>query len=462
MNRVTNRTWLMAVFILVLVGGMVFFLGDYWMNADRWVASPGSAHVYNNTNLGCGTVVDRSGNVLLDIRTERSYSDNSTTRKSTLHWLGDRKGFIHAAAVSNYAGSMVGFDRINGIYNSGSDGGVAELTLSAKAQNAAYEAMNGRKGTVAVYNYKTGQILCAVTTPTFDPDNVPDIEGDTSGTWEGVYLNRFTQSTYVPGSIFKVVTTAAALDGVPGIFDESFLCTGRIEYGEGENVATVTCEKAHGTMDLKSALANSCNCAFAQISERIGRANMEKYVEQLQVTEPVKFDGVTTARGNYNIEGAGAASFAWSCIGQHSNTINPARFMTFMGTIAGGGQAAEPYLMEQVTCGEETTYQAKTKLTDRIMSREVAETLKSYLRSNVKNVYGDWKFPGGIKVCGKSGTSQLGGGATSNAMFAGFVDEERYPLAFICVVENGGYGSTACIPVLSAVLSACMAVMDSP
>ena len=450
----------MALFILVLVGGMVFFLGDYWMNADQWIASPGSPHVYNNTNLGCGTVVDRSGNVLLDISTQRTYSDNATTRKSTLHWLGDRKGFISAAAVSHYAGSMVGFDRLNGIYDSGSDGGVAKLTLSAKVQNAAYEAMAGRKGTVAVYNYKTGQILCAVTTPTFDPDNVPDIEGDTSGTWEGVYLNRFTQSTYVPGSIFKVVTTAAALDGVPGIFDESFLCTGRIEYGEGENVATVTCETAHGTVDLKSALARSCNCAFAQISQLIGREKMQSYVDKLQVTEPLKFDGVTTARGNYNIEGAGAASFAWSCIGQHSDTINPARFMTFMGTIAGGGQAAEPYIMEKVTSGEEVTYQAKASQTERIMSREVAETLKAYLRSNVKNVYGDWKFPA-INICGKSGTSQLGGGERSNAMFAGFADSERYPLAFICVVENGGYGSSACIPVLSAVLSACMAVMDA-
>ena len=460
MNRVTNRTWLMALFILVLVGGMVFFLGDYWLNADQWVASPGSPHVYNNTNLGCGTVVDRSGNVLLDIGTERSYSADATTRKSTLHWLGDRKGFISASAVSNYAGSMVGFDRINGIYNSGEDGGEAELTLSARVQNAAYEAMNGRKGTVAVYNYKTGEILCAVTTPTFDPDNVPDIEGDTSGAYEGVYLNRFTQSTYIPGSIFKVVTTAAALDCVPDIYDQTFTCTGRIEYGEGENIATVTCENAHGTLDLRSALANSCNCAYAQIAELIGRSNMEKYVKQFQVMEPLEFDGVTTARGNYNIEGAGAASFAWSCIGQHSDTVNPARYMAFMGAIASGGQGAEPYIVEQVTCGEEVTYEASTQKSDRIMTREVAETLKAYLRSNVKNIYGDWRFPG-VNVCGKSGTSQLGGGETSNAMFAGFVDEEKYPLAFICVVENGGYGSTACIPVLSQVLSACINVMDA-
>ena len=460
MNRVTKRTWLMGLFILVLVGGMCFFLGEYWMESSQWIAAPGSPHVYNSRNLGIGTVSDRNGIVLLDIGTERSYAESTVTRKSTLHWLGDRDGFISAAAVSHYAGAMVGFDRINGIYSSEGVGGAAELTLSERIQNVALEAMNGRKGTVAVYNYKTGEILCALTTPTFDPDNAPQIGEDASEEWEGVYLNRFTQSTYVPGSIYKVVTTAAALDCVEGIEEMTFRCTGRVEYGSGDNVATVTCETAHGELDLKGALAQSCNCSFAQIAQLVGRENMENYVRQFQVTEPVTFDGVTTARGNYNIEGAGAASFAWSCIGQHSNTINPARFMTFMGAIAGGGEAANPYLVARVTCGEEETYRARTTSTGRIMDADIAETLRDYMRSNVRYTYGDDRFYG-MKVCGKSGTSQLGGGERSNAMFAGFSAEENYPLAFVCVVENGGYGASTCIPILSRILTECRAVMDA-
>lgn len=460
MKRVTNRTWLMGLFVLVLTGGMLFFLADYCMNADRWIASPGSPHVYSSNNIGIGTITDRNGAVLLDMSDGRNYADNASTRKSTLHWLGDREGNISAGAVSHYAGYMVGFDRINGIYNAGGAAGSAELTLSERVQNVALEAMGNRKGTVAVYNYKTGEIICALTTPNYDPDNVPDIAWDTSGAYEGVYLNRFTQSSYIPGSIYKVVTTAAALDCVQGIQDMTFQCTGKMEYGEGDDIATVTCEGVHGYQDLKSAFANSCNCSFAQIAELVGRKNMQKYVEAFQVTQPLQFDGVTTARGNYNITGAGSASFAWSCIGQHTNTINPARFMAFMGAIAGGGQGVQPYLVSSVACGGETTYEAKPEKSERIMSREVAETMKAYMRSNVKNVYGDWRFPG-INVCGKSGTSQLGGGETANAMFAGFVDEERYPLAFICVVENGGYGAGTCIPILSSILSACIAVMDA-
>src|SRR5699024_10661410 len=120
---------------------------------------------------------------------------------------------------------------------------------------------------------------------------------------------------------------------------------------------------------------------------------------------------------------------------------------------------AMPYLMEQVTNGGQVTYQAKTQCSDRIMSEETAATVRQYMRNNVQAVYGDGNFPG-LSVCAKSGTSQLGGSAVSNAMFAGFVENEEYPLAFIVVVENGGYGSHTCVPILSKVLSACKAVMD--
>lgn len=446
----------MGLFLLILLGGLLFFVWEYATEAEDWVSFSGSPHLYNSSNIGCGTITDRSGNVLLDISQGRTYSENGNTRKSTLHWLGDRKGYISASTVSTYAASMVGYDRINGVYNASGEGGNARLTLSEKVQNAALEAMGNRKGTVGVYNYKTGEILCALTTPTYDPENEPDIANDTTGAYDGVYLNRFLQSAYVPGSIFKIVTLSAALDCVPGIEDMTFTCRGKIEYG----TEAVTCEKAHGTQSLKQAFANSCNCAFAQIAEKVGKNNMVKYVKQFQVTQKLSFDGSTTAAGNYDISNTALVSFAWSCIGQHSDLVNPARYMTFMGAVAGRGVAAEPYLMDIVTNGGDTTYEAKTKKTDRIMPESVADTVAEYMRNNVKTVYGDGNF-GGLPVCAKSGTSQLGGGQKSNAMFAGFVDSEQYPLAFIVVVENGGYGSHTCVPVISKVLSACKTVLDA-
>lgn len=455
MNRVSKRAGALLLLILMLAGGMGYFLYEYARYADTWIVSPGSPHLYNSSNIGCGQVYDRSGTLLLDITQSRSYADDLSVRMSTLHWLGDRQGRISAPAVSHYAKEMTGYNPINGLYSYSGQAGQTVLTLSSKVQTAALEAMGDRKGTVAVYNYRTGELLCAVTTPTYDPDHVPDVEADTSGTFEGVYLNRFTQSTYIPGSIFKLVTTAAALSSMPEIAKQTFTCDGIYEYG----VDKVSCERAHGTLTLKQALASSCNCVFGQIANQLGAKTLETYVEQFQVTEPVRFDGIKTASGHFDLSKAAPVQIAWGGIGQYTDLINPCRYMTFMGAIAGGGRAAQPHLVAEVFFEGESTYRAVPVQTNRILSEDVARTMAEFMRNNVVSVYGADNFPG-MTVCGKSGTSQLGGGLTSNAMFSGFVSDEKYPLAFIAVVENGGYGAKTCVPILRQVLSACKEVLD--
>lgn len=456
MNRISRRASAVLLLALVLVGGLCFFLYEYAVNAETWIVSAGSPHVYNNTNIGCGTVVDRNGELLLDMTEGRAYSGDYETRLSTLHWLGDRKGQISAPAIAHYALQMTGFDPVSGLYAYGENGGVAELTLSAAVQNAALRAMDGRKGTVAVYNYKTGEILCAITTPTFDPDDPPDIAGDESGAYEGLYLNRFTQSVYIPGSTFKIVTTAAALSCVGDILDRSFTCTGVREFG----IDRVTCEKAHGTLTLKDAMMRSCNCAFSEIAQLVGKENLEKYVRQFGVVAPVSFDGITTAAGNFDIADAAPVQLAWAAIGQHTDQVNPCSYLTFLGAIANGGQGALPHVVARVISSGTETYTAQTAEGERIMPGEIAQTLQAYMRNNVVSNYGADNFPG-LTVCAKSGTSQLGGGQVSNAMFAGFVLDEKYPLAFFAAVENGGYGSRTCVPVVAAVLEACKAELDA-
>ena len=455
MHRVRSRAWFMIVFMLVLTVGMCFFLWEYATKASDWVIQRGSPHVYETSNVGSGRVLDRDGNLLLDTTRGRVYASDSGLRQASLHWLGDRNGFIRPGTLTHHMAHLTGYDPINGVYGHQEEVGELSLTISSGVQVAALNAMDGRKGTIAVYNYKTGQILCAVTTPTFDPDNVPDIAGDTSGIYEGVYLNRFLQSAYPPGSIFKIVTTAAALDCVENIRDLRFTCTGELVVGGGR----VTCERAHGTLNLKNAFAQSCNCSFAQIALLIGPDKLSEYVQQFGILDTVSFDGVSSITGNFDLTDAGKLGLAWSAIGQYTDLINPVAFLRFLGAVAGGGEGAEPYLVERVTLAGEITYQASCEKTDRIMSAELAQTLREYMRNNVISIYGDGNFAG-LPVCAKSGTSELGGGLKPNAMFAGFVDDHRYPLAFIVVVENGGYGASTCVPILSQVLQQCVAVMD--
>ena len=456
MNRVSKRASALFLLILLLSGGLGFFVYEYFTQAETWVVSAGSPHIFNSSNIGCGQVTDRGGELLLDITAKRSYSDDLSIRMSTLHLLGDRQGRISAPAIAHYGKEMTGYDLVDGLYSYDGSAGEAVLTISAQVQKAALEALGDRKGTVGIYNYRTGEILCAVTTPTYDPDNVPDIEGDTTGAYEGVYLNRFIQSSYIPGSIFKIVTTAAALESVPDILNQKFTCTGLYEYG----IDKVSCERAHGTLTLKQALASSCNCCFGQIANLVGRENLQKYADQFQITQRVKFDGITTARGNFDMTDAARVEVAWGGIGQYTDLINPCRYMVFMGAIAGGGKAANPYLVSEVYSEGVQTYSAKSTYTEQIMPEGTANILKEFMRNNVTAVYGDDHFPG-LTVCAKSGTSQLGGDQVSNAMFAGFIDDEKYPLAFIVVVENGGYGSSTCVPILSKVLSVCKSVLDA-
>lgn len=455
MNRVANRSSIALLLAVILLGGMCLFLAEYLLNAGDWVVFEGNPHVYNGVNIGCGVITDRSGEVLLSATDSRSYAEDAALRKATIHWLGDRYGYISAPAVTHYAPDMAGFDLLNGLYGYSGTGGEAEMTISGEVQRAALEAMGKKKGTVAVYNYRTGEILCAVSTPTYDPDNVPDIDEDDEK-YEGIYLNRFTQTTYVPGSVFKLVTTAAALDTLKNAEDIEFRCDGVYEMSGGK----VKCTGEHGTIDLKKALQKSCNCYFAQLTEVLGADTLEKYVNKLQITEPVRFDGITTARGSFSVEGASAQQLAWAGIGQYLDTVNPCRYMTFMGVIAGGGEAAQPYIVASAGTGMFGGYEAEKTSTGRLLDKDTAEALAKLMRNNVKKQYGDDNFPG-LTVCAKSGTAEVGGDKKPNATFAGFCADEEYPLAFFVAVEDAGAGAKTCVPILSEVLAACKEMMDS-
>lgn len=446
MNRIAGRARATVLLVLILLSGFTFFLVEFFVRADEWVIFPRSPHVYTNGNFDRGVVTDREEYLLLDLRNDRVYANDAQLRKATVHWVGDRYGEVDDSAVTQYASQLVGFDYLNGLYSYDGSVGVAELTLSARAQRAALDALGDYNGTVAVYNYKTGELICSVSTPTFDPDSITSVT-------EGMYLNNFVQGySYIPGSIFKIVTLAAALDCIADIEQQTFTCTGSVPFGPDE----VTCEGAHWDQDLKTAFRNSCNCAFAQIALQVGGERLEQYAKQFGLTEPITFDGIESGVCSIDAADAAPVNVAWSGIGQHHDRINPCSFLTFVGAIANGGKGVNPYVVGSVRVGKETTYQADTQLRNRIMPEDVASRIREYMFFNVQDKYGEENFPG-LTVGAKTGTGEVGGGKKPNAMLTGFVEDEQYPLAFIVVVEDGGYGAQVCIPIISQVLEACKA-----
>jgi len=272
--------------------------------------------------------------------------------------------------------------------------------------------------------------------------------------YEGVFLNRFTRSVYVPGSIFKLITAAAAIDNIPDVFDRSFYCEQETIIG-GEYI---TCEQYHGGISFGTGLVKSCNIVFGELAVELGPETLTRYAEAAGVNSAVSFDGTTVAEGNFDLSGAGDNDVAWAGIGQHTDLINPCQFMTFVGSIAAGGQAASPYVVDSVeTPSGEKVYEAQRTMLDRTMSESTAAALTEMMRNDVVQNYGTYSFPD-VYVCAKSGTAEVGDGEP-NAMFAGFVQDEDYPLAFIVIVENAGSGSAVCTSIAGDVLYACMESM---
>ena len=454
MKKVSGRAIFPLILAIVLLAGTVLLCVHYFAKADEWVTFSGSPHVYTGVNLDGGVVTDRDGTLLLDSTDGRTYSDDAATRTATMHLLGDRYGYIQAPLLGSFADDMIGFDKINGLYGAEGTEANAALTLSAAAQTAAYQALGNYHGTVGVYNYKTGEILCAVTSPSYDPDNMPDVDADTSGAYDGVYVNRFFQAAYTPGSIFKIVTLAAAIETVPDWESLTFTCEGKTIIGGQE----IICEGVHGTITLKQALAHSCNVAFGELAGKVGTKALMEYAEKLGLTESFECDGIPVKAGTVDLKDADAGDLAWAGIGQYTDQVNALTFMRAMGRIAGGGTAAEPYLMAKITRGEKTAYEAKTETSSRALKAETAAKLTEYLRNNVATMYGDWQF-GGLNVCAKSGTAEHEG-ETADAMFAGFCVDENCPLAFVVFVENGGSGSAVAAPIAAKVLQVCAAELQ--
>jgi peptidoglycan glycosyltransferase len=421
---------------------MILLVYRYVVNGAQWAGFSGNKDVYSSGRLTRGAIYDRNGTLLYDAVTG-SYNEDSVIRTSTLHVVGDREGKIATSVQTEFGELLCGFSPITGTSGDGND---LYLTVDAEINKVAYQAMGNYKGTVAVYNYLTGEIVCLVSTPSYDPDNVPTIT-DGDETYEGVYLNRFYSSTYTPGSTMKVVTLAAAIETLPDLYQQTFTCTGSTVI-DGE---VVNCAGVHGTQDIATAFANSCNVAFALLSDEIGGEALEQKVTEAGFLERHSVSGITTGAGYFALTGRDV-DLAWAGIGQAEDLVNPCAMLRLMGAIANGGTPVEPRILGEKTgfLGISQTFSGETG--ERIWSASTCEALKTMMRNNVVSHYGQDRF-GSLNVCAKTGTAEVG---TTNphSWFTGFVDDEENPYAFVVVVENSGSGSAVAGTVAATVLNA--------
>ncbi|NLC11250.1 MAG: penicillin-binding protein, partial [Firmicutes bacterium] len=334
MNLLSKRAAVLLILSLLLAYGLLLFAIRFFNHASAWAHHPANKHLYAEGNLVCsGTIYDRFGHILAQVDEGAiKYSEDKAVRTAVMHAVGDLEGNVATGALAAFSSRLSGWDIINGAYRFQPKQRELWLTLDADLCATAYRELRGSKGTVGVYNYKTGEILCMVSTPSFDPLNPPDLDADPEK-YEGVYINRLLSASYTPGSVFKLVTTAAALENLSGIEERLYHCEGKLLIGEG----VVTCLARHGEITLEQALAHSCNVAFAHIALELGAETLQKYADLSGFNAGLDVDGIKTAAGRVNVLAAEGADLAWAGIGQYTNTANPLNFMAFMGAIANNG-----------------------------------------------------------------------------------------------------------------------------
>ncbi len=458
MKQLKLRAIIMVILSLAFACGMVVFTIFYAVQGGQWALFPSNSHIYSNgTIVQAGKITDRNGVVLAKtVNGVRKYNSDMQVRKATLHAVGDLKGYIKTGLHSSYIGELTGYNRLNGIYSFSKKGNNVGTTLDSRVCVTAMNALGERKGTVGVYNYKTGEVICMVSTPTYDPENKEEAALAKEGKdyYKGVFLNRFLSSTYTPGSTFKLITTAASIDTFSDAYTRKYTCNGGVMI----NGEWISCLGHHGTLTLKDALAKSCNAYFSQLAADLGEDTLTKYAEKAGFNETFKMDGVKAKTSYFNVSGGKDIDFAWAGMGQYTDMMNPLQYLTFIGAIANEGVPQKPYMVDSV----ETQSGIPLKFSfggkgSRMLEADTANKIKKLMQNNVKQTYGTWNFPG-LNVCAKSGTAEVKD-EKPHAVFVGFNDDEDLPLAFVVVVQNGGSGAKVGGPIANTVLQKCKEVL---
>lgn len=448
MKITVKRACVIYVLIIAFVIGVAVLMFDVVTKGEGWATGKLSRHFSYETDIS--EIIDINGKTLVsNSGGERIYVEDADLRTATLHVIGDRAGKIDTGIDTLYSVIPDAYNIVDGVYYLKSEdlGGVASVTLNidSEANRVAYNALKNYKGCVAVYNYKTGQLLCSVSNPTFDPENIPGDLDETSEKYEGVYIDRVTRGTYTPGSIMKIVTAACAIENIPDLYTRTFECDQEYETGDG----VVRCNGNHGEQTFQQAMNNSCNCAFAEISIELGAEKLREYAELLGFNQELYAGEIRLTTSVFEPDEKSRTELGWAGVGQSTTRVTPAYFLSLVGAIANGGTGYAPdrLLCFNTSAGKKLTREARIIVT---VNSDTAAKLAELLRSNVRDEYGDKRFPG-LEMCGKTGTAQLDG-EDSHSWFVGYSQRDDLPLAVVCIAENGGWGSHAATDISNKVM----------
>jgi peptidoglycan glycosyltransferase len=333
--------------------------------------------------------------------------------------------------------------------------------LDAAGQRAAIQALAGRRGSIVALDPETGAVKVMASIPDFDPNAIPRQFSQLNRDASSPLFNRATQARYPPGSTFKVVTAAAALDS--GRYNPNSFVNGR----NGKPISGVPLQNSggadFGTISLTDALTNSVNTVWGEVGEKLGKGRMIEYMERFGFGSepPLDYpkDQITPSgiyRGQKLLDANDSIDIGRVAIGQERLQVTPLQMAMVAGTVANDGILMEPRLGDRVIEPDGGVRDRIRPARDtRVMSTEAAQQLQQMMSKVVEEGTGTASALSGIRVGGKTGTAEVQNGASNQAWFIAFapLDEPRVAIA-VTVERTQGQGGTIAAPVAKQVMQA--------
>lgn len=383
----------------------------------------------------------------------------------------------HNEELTGRGGPLTMQDLQDSLLQGGRRGHSVYLTIDSRVQKAAVDGLGDRRGAVAAIDPSTGAVLALASFPGYDPNLISSHNPkQIRETWVAFEndpakptLRRATQQSYPPGSTFKVVTAAAALEhgiGPQTVFPPA------TEYLPPQTDKTINnFGNSRCGGDMAEALRVSCNIYFAQIGAQLTGADFAETAEAFGFGSRLPIDIRSAASRIPSERNLRSPAFrAQASIGQFDVTATPLQMALVAGAVANQGKVPQPVLLQKVLDARQTEIERSVpKVWREAMSPANAETIKQMMVNVVDKGTGRTARIEGVQVGGKTGTAQAGQeGAAPHAWFIAFAGVDFPRIAVAVVVENGGdlgneaTGSRLAAPIAKAVIEAYRGVADPP
>jgi peptidoglycan glycosyltransferase len=462
MDRPLRRLFLFFALLFVALLLQLTYI-QVWAAPDLKTNSANTRAIEEEMKMQRGVIVS-ADDVELAVSTKdgqyylRQYPQGSLTSP----WLGYNSLRYGRAGVERvYNEELSGQTGLLGITSYWDDllgrthrGADLKLTINMTVQRAAAEALGERKGAVIALDPRTGAILAMVSYPRYDPNEVDSLWEELNADPDTPLLNRAIQGLYPPGSVFKTIVAAAALDTHAVTPETLFTDTGSVT--AGGFVVNNYGDKEYGEHDFTQAFANSINTTFAKVGTDLGVDTLAGYAAAFGFNEELPW-ALGGAKSFFpDPDDMDKAHLAQASYGQGEVLATPLQMALAAAAVANDGQIMKPYIVSKVSDYHGSVLkEIKPEVWLRPISSETAAVLRRLMVEVVTSGTGTGAALSGVQVAGKTGTAEVANGEP-HAWFTAFAPADAPQVVVAVLVENAGTGGGVAAPIARQVIAAAL------